>query len=276
MRPSEVLRRASAYLERHDVQSPEATAERLLMHVLRTDRTGLYTRSEALDTQEARLFGRALCQRCVGAPLQHLTGEQAFRRLVLEVRPGVFVPRPETELVVERGLERIRDVASPVVVDVGTGTGAIALAIADERPDATVTAIDVDPAAVELARVNATRSGLDVTVLEGDLLEPLTDASRGRVDLVVSNPPYVAPEEVADLPLEVRADPELALVGGLGLYRRLATQARDVLRPGGSLVLEIGETMAEEVVAMLAGGYAGVEVERDLAGRERIVLATRT
>lgn len=275
MRPSDVLRRASAYLERHEVESPDATAERLLMHVLRTDRAGLYTRSSGLDTLEAKLFGRALCQRCAGTPLQHLTGEQAFRRLVLEVRPGVFVPRPETEIVVEHAVAQIVDVASPFVVDVGTGTGAIGLAIADEHPGATVVAIDRDPAAVDLARGNARRLGIEVTVLEGDLLGPLADASRGSVDLVVSNPPYVAPRDLAVLPLEVRADPELALAGGLEIYERLADQAHACLRFGGWLVLEIGASMAEEVTRLLANAFTDVRVERDLAGRDRVVLARR-
>ncbi|MGZ8604852.1 MAG: N5-glutamine methyltransferase family protein, partial [Actinomycetota bacterium] len=173
MRPADVLRRATDYLDRHGVESPAANAERLLMHVLGTDRAGLLTRTDGLDTREARTFGRALCQRCAGTPLQHLVGEQAFRRLELEVRPGVFVPRPETELLVEHALEALEGVEGPTIVDVGTGTGAIALAMKDERPGAAVYATDVSPEAVELARANAGRLGLDVRVLLGHLLEPL-------------------------------------------------------------------------------------------------------
>src|SRR5262245_9005555 len=191
MRPSDVLRRGAAFLAGHDVESPEANAEALLMSVLGTDRIGLYTRTEGLSTAEARWFGRALCQRCTGTPLQHLTGEQPFMDLVLEVRPGVFVPRPETEVLVETALELVRDVGSPVVVDVGTGTGAMALAIRRARPEACVIATDVSEAAVSLASDNAERLGLDVEVLLGDLLDPVPAELRGAVDLIVSNPPYV-------------------------------------------------------------------------------------
>src|SRR5438477_242183 len=129
MRPSEVLRRASRYLEVHGVESPRETAEVLLQHVLATDRAGIYSRPEGLSSDQAKAFGRALCRRCTGEPVQHVTGRQQFRRLELEVRPGVFVPRPETEILTEIGLTEIDDVRDPVVVDVGTGTGAVALAV---------------------------------------------------------------------------------------------------------------------------------------------------
>ena len=148
MRPAEVLRRASGYLDRHGVESPDATAEILLMHVLGTDRAGLYARTAGLDTREARMFGRAICQRGAGTPVQHLTGDQPFRGITLEVRPGVFVPRPETELLVEHALAEAGDREDPVVVDAGTGTGAIALAVKHERPDAMVFATDLSAEAV--------------------------------------------------------------------------------------------------------------------------------
>jgi release factor glutamine methyltransferase len=273
VRPSEVLSRAADYLDRHDVESPKETAEILLLHVLGTDRAGLYARERGLDTREARMFGRAICQRCAGTPVQHLTGEQAFRRITLEVRPGVFVPRPETEILVEHALSTLGEREDPVVVDAGTGTGAIALAIKDERPDATVFATDLSSEAVELARANARRLGLDVTVLEGDLLEPLPADLRGWVDAIVSNPPYVPPEEIDDLPAEVRADPRLALAGGTEVHRRLAEEAPRWLRGGAALAVEIDARQGAEVAALLSGRFARVRVERDLAGRDRVVLA---
>ena len=272
MRPSEVLVRAADYLDRHEVESPKETAEVLLMHVLRTDRAGLYARETGLDAREARMLGRAICQRCSGTPVQHLTGEQAFRRIALEVRPGVFVPRPETEILVEHALATLGDRDDPVVVDAGTGTGAIALAIKDERPDATVFATDLSAEAVELARSNASRLGLAVTVLDGDLLEPLPADLRGWVDVVVSNPPYVPPEEIDDLPAEVRADPRLALAGGTEVHRRLAEQAPRWLRSGGVLAVEIDARWGEEVAELLSPRFTRVRVERDLAGRDRVVL----
>ncbi|GIU98669.1 MAG: release factor glutamine methyltransferase [Actinomycetota bacterium] len=275
MRPAQLIARAAAYLERHGVDSPRATAEILLMHVLGTDRVGLYTRVERLDARQAREFGRALCQRCAGTPVQHLTGEQAFHRLRLEVRPGVFVPRPETEVLVEVALREIREVEAPVVVDVGTGTGAIALAIKRERPDAAVFATDVAPEAVELARVNAARLGLEVDVRQGDLLAPLPDDLRGWVDLVVSNPPYVPEEEYEDLPAEVRADPREALIGGPEVYERLAAEATRWLRDGGVLAVEIHASAGEAVRSILRRSFADVRVHRDLAGRDRVLTARR-
>ncbi len=275
MTPAEVVRRAAAYLERHGVESPRANAEALLMHVLGTTRAGLYARRDGLTTAEARMFGRALCQRCRGTPLQHLTGEQQFRRLTLEVRPGVFVPRPETEVLVGAALEALGPVEDPVVVDVGTGTGAIALAIKDERPDAEVFATDISPEAVELARRNAARLGLDVRVFQGDLLSPLPEELRGWVDLVISNPPYVTPAEYEDLPEDVKADPELALVGGPEIYERLAAESLRWLRDGGILAVEIGAGRGREVAEALQRSFMDVKVLLDLAGRERVVLGRR-
>lgn len=275
MRPSDVLRRASAYLDRHGVESPQATAEVLLMHVLETDRAGVYARVEGLDAREAWMFGRALCQRCAGTPLQHLTGEQAFRRIVLQVRPGVFVPRPETEVLVEAALEALGSAEGPVVVDVGTGTGAVALAIKDERPGAKVFATDLSPEAVELARANAARLGLEVDVRQGDLLAPLPEELRGWVDLVVSNPPYVTAEEYGDLPPEVRADPPLALLGGVEGYERLAGEGLRWLRDGGVLAVEIGADQGRAVAGMLERAFMDVRVRTDLAGRDRVVVGRR-
>ncbi|HXF35731.1 MAG TPA: peptide chain release factor N(5)-glutamine methyltransferase [Actinomycetota bacterium] len=275
MTPSDVLRRATDYLARHGVESPRANAEALLARVLGTTRSGLYARRDGLSAAEARMFGRALCQRCRGTPLQHLTGEQPFRRITLEVRPGVFVPRPETEVLVGVALQALGPTEDPVVVDVGTGTGAIALAIKDERPDAEVLATDLSSEAVALARRNATRLGLDVRVFEGDLLSPLPDDLRGWVDLVVSNPPYVTPAEYEDLPDDVKADPELALLGGPEVYERLAREALRWLRDGGLLAVEIGAAHGEEVAAILRRSFMEVEVLPDLAGRDRVVLGRR-
>jgi release factor glutamine methyltransferase len=269
VRPAEVVSRSADYLGRHGVEEPRDTAEALLQYFLGTDRAGLYARAEGLDTRTAKQFGRALCQRCHGVPLQYLTGEQQFFDLVLGAAPGVFVPRPETEVLVERALEVVPD--GGVVVDVGTGTGAIALAIKRFRPATRVLAIDRSGEAAAVARANASRHALDVEVLEGDLLEPLPSELRGMVDLVVSNPPYVSREEYDALPPEVRAEPFEALVGGTDVHRRLAEDAPGWLRAGGWLVVEIGDGQAEEVRDLLAGRFESVDVLPDLAGRDRVV-----
>jgi release factor glutamine methyltransferase len=276
MRPSEVVRRSADYLARHGVQSPRETAEALLLHLLGTDRAGLYSRAEGLDAATARAYGRALCRRCTGVPLQYLTGEQAFLGLALQVRPGVFVPRPETEGLVEAALEAVEGTTAPAVVDVGTGTGAVALAVKRARPDARVVATDASEAAVELAAANATRLGLDVDVRLGDLLDPVPGELLGRLDLLVSNPPYVGEEEYRDLPPEVRAEPYEALVGGTTVHRRLVQAARDWVRPGGWLAVEIGDAQGPEVRSLFeAGGLVAVEVVPDLAGRDRVVRGRR-
>jgi release factor glutamine methyltransferase len=274
MRPSDVVRRATVYLDRHGVGSPRTSAEILLMEVLGTDRAALYARNDGLTTAESKAYGRALCQRCAGTPLQHLTGHQPFRGIDLVVRPGVFVPRPETEVLVEAALSLVAGAESPVVVDVGTGTGAVALAIADERRDARVWATDLSPEAVRLAGENAERLALDVTVLEADLLGGLPDGLRGSVDLVVSNPPYVHEADAAGLTDEVLADPGLALFGGMDIHRRIAEAAGDWLRPGGAVAVEIGAGQGPEVRGIFEGaGYERVEVLPDLAMRDRIVTA---
>jgi release factor glutamine methyltransferase len=276
MTPAQLVRRAADYLERHGVDSPRITAELLLASVLEVDRSTLATRAEGPTPQQARAFGRALCLRCAGTPTQHLTGVEGFRRVMLTVRPGVFIPRPETELVVELVLDPIHDVPAPVVVDVGTGTGAIALAVADERRDARVFAVDYSRAAVALARENAAALGLSIEVLLGDLLAPLPASLRGVVDVVVSNPPYVRPDEVASLSAEVLADPETALVGGIELVERLCAEAMAWLRPGGTVAIEIGETQGQEASrAMSAAGLANARVVADLTGRDRFVVARR-
>ena len=274
MRPAEVARRGADYLDRHGVEGATHEAETLLMRILDVDRAGLFTRERGLGIAEAKAYGRALCRRCTGVPLQHLTGEQGFRRLVLEVRPGVFVPRPESETVVGVALDMMRD--TPVVVDLCTGSGAIALAIVDERPRATVFATDLSADAVSLANGNAARLGLEVTVLQGDLFAPLPERLRGAIDIVVANPPYLPIEDRAALPADVRADPPSALFGGVELYERLFAEAADWLRAAGAIVVEIDARQGAAIVAAAeAAGFVEVCVVRDLTGRDRVVAGRR-
>jgi len=275
VRPSDVVRRGADYLQRHDVDAPLSTAEQLLASVLGTDRSGVYTRDDPLRSGEARAFGRALCRRCSGVPTQHITGETGFRHLTLIVRPGVFVPRPETETVVDAALDAVRDTTAPVIVDVGTGTGAIALSLKQERPDARIVAVDRSPEALALAEENAIRTGLEIEIRASDLLASLHPSTTGPIDLVVSNPPYIEDHEYATLPVEARADPVESLVGGVGVYERLFDQASTRLRNGGSVVAEIGDRQAVAVSeAARDAGATDVVVGRDLVGRDRVVIAT--
>jgi release factor glutamine methyltransferase len=274
MNASQVLRRASDYLARHEVDDPRATAETLLASVLGTGRSDLYAADRGLTSEQARAFGRALCARCDGTPVQHLTGEVGFRRLTLTVRPGVFVPRPETEVLVEHALALVVDREAPVVVDVGTGTGAVALALKDERADARVFATDRNGAATSLGRENARLLALDIEVVTGDLLDGLPGGLRGAVDLVVSNPPYVEPTDYAALPAEVHADPPDALIGGLDVFTMLFARCAEWLAPGGAFAVEIGETQGGDVRGEAErAGFVDVRIEPDLNGRDRVVTA---
>ncbi|HEX6207347.1 MAG TPA: peptide chain release factor N(5)-glutamine methyltransferase [Actinomycetota bacterium] len=267
---AQVVADTARFLADHDVETPEAEAEILLAHLLRTDRAGLYARREDLTDEERDLLSRMLLVRASGVPLQHLTGDQPFFGLKLRVRPGVFIPRPETEVLVEQALQCLRTESSPVVVDVGVGTGAVALAIKKERRDARVLATDASEDAVALAAENARQLSLGIELLRGDLLSPLPGELRGMVDLIVSNPPYVTEEEYAQLPEVVRAEPKEALVGGTELHARLAREALAWLRPGAWLAMEIGAGQGDEVAGLLSERYERVEIVPDLAGLDRV------
>ena len=266
---AEVLRGAADYLAAKGVDTPRVDAEWLLAHALGLSRIELYTQHDRPLTEAERAHARALVQRR-GArePLAYVLGDWDFRRLTLKTDARALVPRPETEIVVERCLALLEGVEAPRVVDVGTGTGAIALALKDERPDAEVVATDVSADALALAGENAAANGLDVELVHGDLLDGL----EGPFALVVSNPPYVDAAELPTLPPEVRDfEPVEALVDR-GQTARLVDDARRVL--DGALVLEVHEDRAQEVLGdVLRSGYTEGRVRRDLAGRERVVEA---
>jgi release factor glutamine methyltransferase len=271
---SEALRQATARLQAAEVPDPAWDAELLLRHVIGIDRAALLAAGAEtpLGAADEERFLGLVTQRAQRHPLQHLTGTQHFWRNEFRVTPDVLIPRAETELLVEAALGTVATVPGPVVVDVGTGSGCIALSIAAERPDAIVHAGDLSDATLKVAAENARILGLEhrVVLSRGDLLEPFT-ALRGKVDLVLSNPPYVDPSEWSSLMPEVRDhEPTSALLPGDGndryhVYRRLAPQARDLLRPGGSLIVEIGRGMEDEVSRVCASaGLRGMRVIRDL------------
>ena len=251
--------------------------------MLGVPRARLLTLDDVGDEAAGR-FEALLGQRADRVPLQHLTGRAPFRYLELAVGPGVFVPRPETELLVGWALEQLSSVTEPVVVDLGSGSGAIALSIAAEHPGARVTAVERDPGAIEWtrhnARARAAAGDTRVEVVAGDMTDPgLLRHLDGAVDLVVSNPPYVpdgarVPREVAD------HDPPLALWGGpdgLDVVRGLVGTAARLLRRGGTLGIEHADQQGASVPAVVraSGGWTEVDDHPDLAGRPRFTTARR-
>jgi release factor glutamine methyltransferase len=260
------------------VESPRLDAEHLVVKALGRSRVQLYVDSDRpLSAQEFSACRALIERRGRREPLAYVLGEWGFRRLTLRTDPRALVPRPETEVVVERCLALLAGLDRPEVVDVGTGSGAIAIALADEHPTARITALDSSPDALALARENVERSGFGgrIRLVEGDLNAGL---GVGGFDLVVSNPPYVAADELERLEPEVRDwEPRAALLD-VGQTSAVARAARDALRPGGWLVLEIGwrpgraRAVADELVTL---GFGRIRISRDLADRERVVEARR-
>jgi release factor glutamine methyltransferase len=271
VRAQDAVREVAAELERAGCPSPRVDAEWLVAHVIGGSRTDVYAGDGALHQEDVLRLRSLAERRRAREPLAYVLGEWGFRRLTLAVDSRVLIPRPETEILVERCLELLDGVEEPRVLDIGVGSGAIALAIVDERPDASVIATDTSRAALEVAAANKLRLGFDgrVELRHGDLLA----GAEGPFDLIVSNPPYVLPEDLERLQPEVLLEPREALVG-FGRHAEVAAAALPALRPGpaGVLVLEVGDGQAPEVAASLRElGYGDVGVTADLAGRERVV-----
>ncbi len=261
-------------------EHPRLSAEWLLSAATGLSRLELYAYYDRpLTPQERASLRESVKRRAAGEPLQYVTGEVAFRHLIVKVRPGVLIPRPETEVLVGEVLSAIRELGAPLVADICTGSGCIALSLAQEHEGARVWASDLSGAAVEVAAQNAERLGLAdrISVHEGDLLDALPDELRGTLDAVVSNPPYIPSADVSDLPLEVAGfEPHLALDGGpdgLDVFRRLVSEARQWLKPGGLLAVELDERMARRAAEEALEWYEEVRVVSDLTGRDRIVVA---
>jgi release factor glutamine methyltransferase len=258
------------------VPSPIPEAETLLCHSLRCRRSALYRRLDSsLDDEVIAELKRLVQGRRELHPLQYLTGVQAFRGLELAVGPGALVPRPETEMVVEQALEHLEDIPDPWVMDVGTGSGAIALAVAIECPDARVWASEISEEALSWARLNASRyRAARVELALGDLFTPLPETMRGRFDLVISNPPYLSESEFRELPSDVRNhEPKVALVSGWSggeFSTKLVQESMQWLKPGGWLVLETSPERWDELQHVMSASLTDVRVASDLAGRLRI------
>jgi len=278
MQLKQALSDAVTQLTAADVGSPRMNAEVLLMFVLGCDRAYLYAHPEReLTADESARYDEALAERSRGVPSQYITGHQEFWGLDLIVTPAVLIPRPETEHLVEATLELARAIERPRIIDVGTGSGCVALALASELTQAEFEAVDISSEALEIARSNAARLALDgrVRFRQTNLLEGVASES---FDFVVSNPPYVGESEADKVQREVRKfEPHIAVFGGpegLDVYRRLIPQGRAVLRPGGYLLMEIGFSQ-ERAIRELLADWAEVRSVPDLQGIPRVVVAKK-
>ena len=294
----DALKAGMTMLREADVSSFTLAAELLLLHTLGRDRTWLYTHPEEIIAgADAQHFFDLIARRAAGEPTQHLTGKQEFWGLEFEVNPDVLSPRPETEHLIEVTLDRlalrevrsgrtqVTDGAGMLIADVGTGSGCIAIALAEELSQARFFAGDISPAALAVARSNAERHGVSERIhfSLSNLLEATRalDGPSQRFDAIVSNPPYVGKREAASLAREVRDhEPASALFGGeegYELYGALIVQAAERLKPGGLLVLELGYNSLAAVQPLLnAPAWSYVSVTNDLAGIPRIIAAERT
>lgn len=278
MRLKDALTSAIDRLTAAQVGSTRMNAEVLLMFTLGCDRAHLYAypERELTDDEQAR-YDEAIRQRSVGIPSQYITGHQEFWGMDFIVSPAVLIPRPETEHLIETVLTLAREVAKPKIVDVGTGSGCIAIALAKELPDAEIHATEISPAALEVAEANAARLQMDRRIHFHD-----TDLLRGIAgsdfDLVVSNPPYVGESEEDQVQLEVRKfEPRSAVFAGptgLEVIEKLVAAAPDKLKPGGWLLMEISGTIADGVKSLLAD-WSDVKITNDLQGIARVALARK-
>ena len=281
MQLKQALTSAVQQLESSDVGSPRLNAETLLMFVLGVNRAYLYAHPEReLSSREQSRYDEVIAQRGQDVPSQYITGHQEFWGLDFLVSPAVLIPRPETEHLVETVLELAREVPNPRIVDVGTGSGCIALALAHELKGAEIYGVDLSAEALEIACVNAVRLQLDerVRLLESNVLEAL--AERRDFDFVVSNPPYVAFDEADKVQRSVfEYEPKAAVFagyGGLDVIAPLIAQAHDVLKPGGYLAMEVGYSMRDAVLKLLSPTWWNEPmVIPDLRGIPRVVAVNK-
>jgi release factor glutamine methyltransferase len=277
----ELLRWTEGHFAEQGIESARLDAECLLADVLGTTRVQLYVDFEKpIHTADRARYRELVIRRATErVPVSQLIGVKEFWSLELKVTNEVLSPRPETETLVEAGLSRLPDLALEYrVADIGTGSGAVALALASARPRAEITATDISPQALQIAKENADKLQLSerLRLVQGDLLEAVPDE---QFDLVVSNPPYLGRLGAGDLPPELAHEPDIALFGGDDGYeviRRLIEKLPDALVPGGAFAMEVGEGQADQVVAWCTeAGLEKLEIFRDLARTARVVAASR-
>ncbi len=275
----EIIDRSKQYLAKSQVDSPRLDAEILLCHVLGKERIQLYVHfDQPLQNEELDTYRKLILRRAKGEPVAYIIGRKSFLDFELAVSDAVLTPRPETELLVEEAAAFCKNFTAPRILDIGTGSGAIVLGILSLVAAATAVAVDISPAALQVAADNAHKLGLSsrVDFRRSDVYSALAGE---KFQLIVSNPPYIPSGELEKLPREVKKEPRLALDGGadgLDCYRRIIVEAGKFLLPAGLLALEIGIGQGPAVAKLAQeNGFAGIRILHDYAGIERIVLLTK-
>jgi release factor glutamine methyltransferase len=279
MKIQAALQSANESFVKAGIESAAADAEILLAHLLNISRGELQAKAFTdSEFSETKIYTDLVAKRAQRIPLQHLTGVAHFRRLTLKVGPGVFVPRPETEVVTQLAVDALRVIGkeSPIAVDLATGSGAIALSLAVEVPNAKVFAIELSEEALKYTRVNFADLAPDAVLVQGDLVDAFPELN-GTVDVLVSNPPYIPDEMIPIYPEVHLHDPSLALYGGadgLDVVRNVDSAAKRLLRSGGTLIIEHADMQGEAVrELLLASGWRQVRTHKDLVGRDRATTA---
>ena len=274
-----LLMLGTRYLARHGIESPQVSSELLLGKSLgENDRLALYLEDKNVlsDRNVVRKYFSYLRKRKTGYPLQYIIGEVIFRNCILSVREDVLIPRPETELLVSHAVEAVRDQQIKSIIDMGTGSGNIAISLAQEFPEAKVLALDVSEEALSIAKENIEKNGVSgqITLRKSNCL--LSVKADEKCDLLVANPPYIRTQDIASLAREIHYEPVKALDGGedgLTFYRWIFKDAKNVLRDGGIIVVEIGCDQAKDIVFLAEKhGYTNTRVCKDHTGRDRFLL----
>ncbi|HHX23027.1 MAG: peptide chain release factor N(5)-glutamine methyltransferase [Tepidanaerobacteraceae bacterium] len=265
-------------LRKVGIPNPSLDAELILSHILAIDRFKLLVDDEIKLTQEQlNNYKDLLQQRCKFIPVAYITGRKEFYGLDFYIKPGVLIPRPETEFVVDEALKAIATNKNPLIADLCCGSGAISVALAFNNKRAKVYASDISDVACEVARINVNLFGLEnrVFLLFGDLWSPFKERNIRGFDVVVSNPPYIPEHELNKLPNDVKNEPQVALNGGvdgLDFYRKIVTDVSEFLKPGGTIIFEIGWDQGAKVKALLKDtGFCNVNIVKDYAGFDRVV-----
>lgn len=281
MNIKEVLASTVKYFKKHNIEEPRLDAEVLLAHILNKKRIQLYVDFDLpLQKEEMDKYRDLIYKRAHHVPVAYLTGIKEFMSLEFDIDENVLIPRPETEQLVENIIEYCQDnkITEPNIVDIGTGSGVIAISLAHYMNESRVLGIDISDTALRVAKKNIEKHQLGdrVKVVQGNILEPLIRIGKDNVDIIVSNPPYINERDMKELSKEVKKEPRLALVAGydgLKYYRQIIPQAEKILKGGGLLALEIGNKQGEEIKKLLQSSWHSIDIKQDYAGYDRMIFA---